>query len=390
MNLFNSSYILNNKRFGWIDYDRGISIILVSYRHCFESLGNSGIRLENFPFLNYINIFLFGFRMPLFFIASGIFISSSINKYGFGKYAKNRIQTILHPLMIWGVIQISLQIIFSAHTNTVTTPQYYFYLIIDPRQTAQFWYLNALFFVGIVYAVLKVKFKVKVWQQILIGLMFYLLLIYIRSRNGYFGFIMDVFQYYLFFALGDAISVFMLNEEKSKIFASPKLLIVLLPFFLIIQFYFTKINLFNNSNYYVEHHMPFFFLLVALVGCALSINISFMLKRVNTLPILRVIGYHSVFIYCMQIIAMALAKFVFIKLFGFTNPPLLVLLVLSTGLLMPMIAYTIFLRLNMWWLFSLKKPVDEILFLKGKKINEDLILKNTPQAKMIHLLKIEE
>jgi fucose 4-O-acetylase-like acetyltransferase len=390
MNLFNSSYILNNKRFGWIDYDRGISIILVSYRHCFESLGNSGIRLEDFPILNYINIFLFGFRMPLFFIASGIFISSSINKHGFGTYAKNRVQSILHPLLVWGVIQISLQIIFSEHTNTITTPIDYLNLIIDPRQTAQFWYLNALFFVGIIYAVLKIKFKINVRQQIAIGLVLYFMLALIRTQNLYFGFVMDIFQYYLFFALGDAIAFFMLNAEKSKIFASRKLLIVLLPLFLIIQFFFTKINLSNHSNYFVEHHMPIFFLLVALVGCALSINISFMLKRANTLPVLRVIGYHSVFIYCMQIIAMASAKFVFIKLFGFTNPPLLVLLVLSSGLLLPMIAYNVFLRLNMWWLFSLKKPVDDILFLKGKKTMEDESLKQVPQAKIIHLVKVNE
>ena len=80
MNLFNSQFILNNKRFGWIDYDRGISIILVTFRHCFEGLTNAGVDLNSYPFLGYLNVFLFGFRMPLFFIASGMFISSSLKK----------------------------------------------------------------------------------------------------------------------------------------------------------------------------------------------------------------------------------------------------------------------------------------------------------------------
>ena len=83
MDLFNSKYILSNKRFGWIDYDRGISIILVTYRHCFEGLERAGIDFKSFPVFEYINVFFFfGFRMPLFFIASGIFISSSMRKKG--------------------------------------------------------------------------------------------------------------------------------------------------------------------------------------------------------------------------------------------------------------------------------------------------------------------
>jgi fucose 4-O-acetylase-like acetyltransferase len=390
MNLFNSSFILNNKRFGWIDYDRGISIVLVTYRHCFESLGNSGIRLADFPFLNYINIFLFGFRMPLFFIASGIFISTSIQKYGLAKYATNRVQTILHSLFVWGVIQISLQIIFSDHANTTTTPIYYLYLIIDPRETAQFWYLNALFFVGIIYSILKVNFKVKVWQQITIGLLLYFLLALLRMKNLYFGFVMDIFQYYLFFALGDAIASFMLNPDSAKIFSSRRLLLILLPLFITIQIFFTKINLAQQSNYFVEHHMPIFFLLVAFVGCALSINISFILKNTKKLPILRVIGYHSVHVYCMQIIAMAAAKFLLIKIFGLTYPPLLVALILVLGLLLPMLAYNLFLRLNMWWLFSLKKPVEDILFLKGKKTNQKTTIQEVPKAKIIHLVRLED
>ena len=77
MNLFNSGYILSNKRFGWIDYDRGISIILVTYRHCYEGMENSGMKMHDYPILEYLNYFLFGFRMPLFFIASGIFVGGS-------------------------------------------------------------------------------------------------------------------------------------------------------------------------------------------------------------------------------------------------------------------------------------------------------------------------
>ena len=367
MKLFNSGYILNNKRFGWIDYDRGISIILVSYRHCFETLTNSGVNLKAFPFFEYLNVFLFGFRMPLFFIASGIFVSSSINKKGLGAYAKNRVQNILYPLLVWGSIQITLQILFSAYTNSNIHPISYLYLLINPREIAQFWYLNALFCVGIIYSFLKVKLKVNVNHQLILGLVLYFLLAYIRTKSWNIGFGTDICEFYIFFAIGDAISGFILSDKTVNIFTSHWFILLLFPLFLLIQYFFTKINLTQGDNYFVEHNMPLFFLLVALVGCTISICISFLLKKMQTFSFLRVIGYNSVHIYCMGIIVMSVTRLILMKIMGITQVPLLVALVLISGVLVPMIIYNICLRFNMWWMFSLKKPIGEIEYLANKK-----------------------
>jgi fucose 4-O-acetylase-like acetyltransferase len=368
MNLFNSKYILSNKRFGWIDYDRGISIILVTYRHCFESMEKAGLDVQSYPFLEYINVFFFGFRMPLFFIASGIFISGSMRKRGLGAYATNRVQSILYPMLLWGIIQISLQMLFSAHTNSDVTPISYLYLIIYPRATGQFWYLNALFFVGIIYSVLKAKLNFSVKHQLILGLILYIFCGFINSGTTNIGFANDICKYYLFFAIGDAISDFMLNEKAAKLFSSWKVLIPLIGAFILIQYFFTKINMAEGNNYFVENHMPLFFLAVALVGCAVSISCSFALKKYSALPSLRVIGYNSVHIYCMQIIAMSVARLFLMKVLGVTNVPLLALLILVAGLVIPMITYNICLRLNMWWMFSLKKPEEEIKYLAEMKM----------------------
>ena len=383
MNLFNSNYILSNKRFGWIDYDRGISIILVTYRHCFESMEKAGLDLKSYPFLEYINVFFFGFRMPLFFIASGIFISGSMAKRGLKAYGTNRVQNILYPMLIWGILQISLQILFSDYTNSDVTPISYLYLIIYPRATGQFWYLNALFFVGIIYSVLKDKASFKVIHQLALGLFLYTVCAYINHLNGSrnvensinIGLGADIFKYYLFFAIGDAISQFMLSEKAAKIFSSWKVIIPLLAAFLIIQYFFTKINMAEGDNYYVENRMPLFFLAVALVGCAISIACSFALKKYQALPFLRVVGYNSVHIYCMQIIAMSVARLILIKVLGITFVPLLALLILTSGLIIPMITYNICLRMNMWWLFSLKKPEDEINFIAESRLEKARLTK---------------
>ena len=368
MNLFNSQFILNNKRFSWIDYDRGISIILVTFRHCFEGLANAGVDLNSYPFLGYINVFLFGFRMPLFFIASGLFISSSLKKKGLKLYANNRFKMIFYPLLVWGFIQISLQIIFPSQVNSEIHLIDYFNLLVNPRKEGQFWYLHALFIIGIVYAFFKEIIKFTLVHQIIVGFVFYFLLSIIRSANFDFGFLMDFFQYYIFFAIGDLVSGLMKNDKTSTVLSSWKLFFVLLLIFLIIQFFFTQINLFNHSDYYVQHKMPIFFLLVASVGCLFSFNISFLLKRYNKFLFLRVIGYHSVHMYCMQIIIMGLIRTILINYFGITYPPLLVFVILFSGVVFPIIIYNVFLRFNLWWFFTLKKPVEDINFLTSKNI----------------------
>jgi fucose 4-O-acetylase-like acetyltransferase len=366
MKFFNTPFILSDKRHGWIDFDRGISIILVTYRHCFEGILNSGIDLSNHPWLGYINVFFFGFRMPLFFIASGIFISGSIAKRGLNPYINNRVKTILYPMAVWGFIQIALQLVFAPYTNAqgVVGWHSFYELFTNPRSTGQFWYLHALFLVGIVYALLKVFLGINYKTQLAIGVVFYCLCA-IDNANAYsytieLSFINDFLKYYLFFAIGDAISNWMMEEKTAKLFSSYKFILPLIIAFITIQYFFTEVNLKNGNNYHVENHMPLFFLLVALVGCTLSLAVSFSLKKKKSFQFLRVIGYHSVSIYCMQIIVMSVSRQFLQKILGIDNPNVLLLLVLTTGILIPMIIYQICIRINMWWLFSLKKPTDEL------------------------------
>lgn len=373
MKFLNTDFILSDKRHGWIDYDRGLSIILVTYRHCFESLQNAGLDLSGHPWLEYFNVFFFGFRMPLFFIASGIFISGSISVKGFSPYLSNRIKTILYPMVVWGFIQISLQLVFSGYTNSEGDVGWntYLELFTNPRSTGQFWYLHALFLVGVIYAILKVFLNIGYKTQLIIGAALYILCAIDNhsafSYEANLGFINDFLKYYLFFAIGDAISNRILQEKTADLFSSYKLIIPLVLSFITIQYFFTEINMKEGNNYFVENKMPLFFLLVALVGCSLSLSVSFSLKKRNSMRFLRVIGYNSIQIYCMQIIVMSVSRQILMKLVHIENPTILSLLVLSTGIIVPVIIYQICLRMNLWWLFTLKRPDEEIKYIRAKK-----------------------
>jgi fucose 4-O-acetylase-like acetyltransferase len=348
------------KRNDWIDYDRGLSIILVSFRHAYESIANSGFNMQTHPYLEYINVFLFGFRMPLFFIASGMFVSSSLQKKGLNEYAYTRMDTILYPMFVWGIIQLTLQLLFNNYSNSGFQFTDYIWLIIDPRRTGQFWYLNALFCVGLCYAFLKTKLKFNKRHQLFLGITMYFFVAYLRTIGSYWGFMMDILQYYLFFCVGDIISSTMRNEKNQGLFSSNYLLVALIPVFFITQYNFTAINMEHKSNYYIEHHMPLFYLFVALIGCAISMNISFILAKLNKWKFLKWVGIHSIHIYCMQIIIMAVTRLLLTKLFKVESIPVLTLIVLIAGVILPILAHTFLMRYHCWWLFSFRKPSPDL------------------------------
>lgn len=382
---FNSKFILNEKRWLWVDYDKGISIILVGYGHALGTLEGHGQDLSAYPFFNYIGTFLYGFRMPLFFIVSGLLVGRSLNKKGLGNYIGDRTNNILYPLLVWGFIEISFQIIAAHFTHLKIDqnigPSKYLKLITDPRQTSHFWYLNALFCIGVLYASLKSLLKLKPFPQVILGLVFFCISAYIHMNNLRAGFLTDVFAYYVFFALGDLISKIMLDENNIRRFSSWKVFLPLLVFFVIMQYHFTQLNLTPNTdgNNFVERKMPFFFLIEALVGCAASVSFSFLLQKYKLFTWIRIVGYHSLFIYCMQMIVMNFARIFFESILHIQYIPALVFLVWIAGVVLPIFFYNFCLKYNLWWLYTYKKPTRQVAYFKSGG-QDDLEINSTQKA----------
>jgi fucose 4-O-acetylase-like acetyltransferase len=357
--LFNAKKILSRNRYPWIDYARGITILLVVYRHVFEGLGNVSGGTDSYTGLKYFNIFFFSFRMPLFFIVSGIFFGGSLGRKGIGDYIGNRFQTIFYPLLIWGSIQVTLQLLFAGYVSANREPMDYLNLVIDPRKIEQFWYLNALFFVSVLYAIVRQYLKVKPWQQLLLGIAFYAISGYCHVHQINIGFLIDVLFFYLFFAVGDLLADLVLNTKNHKVLTSWKTTLIALPVFILIQHYFTYLNLAHKDDYYVQYQQPALFAITALAGGAFVIQVSFLLQQLNVMRFLRVIGYHSLYIYVMHLMITSASRAVLVKLFHFENVPALMIISITIGIILPIILYNVAERLGAWWLFTLKKPILE-------------------------------
>jgi len=366
--LFNSYYVLNRNRQPWIDYARGISIILVCYRHSFEGVNESGLINDNYPVLKYLNIFLFTFRMPLFFIISGIFLSVSLMRKGLTEYISDRFKTIYYPLLIWGALQISLQLLFADFVNVKREWIDYFYLIVQPRKIEQFWYLNTLFLVGVIYSIINVKLHLNRIQHFLLSIIFYAMGSYLHAQNSRIGAYMltDVLHFYIFFAIGDCLSTILLNKENNKYFTNFKIFIPVLLLFIVTHYYSTKINL--KYEYlkvmYVENYQPIFFLLVSLTGCLFITIVSMYFSKYNIFKFLRIIGYHSLYIYVMHLFVTAAVRIYCLHFLHVQNVTILILISTILGIIIPMIFYNILSKSGFWWLFSLKKPKELLAYKK--------------------------
>jgi peptidoglycan/LPS O-acetylase OafA/YrhL len=255
----------------------------------------------------------------------------------------------------------------------------YLYLLIMPRKIEQFWYLNALFMVSVLYVLVKVKLKANAWQQLGLGLALYSVSALCTLNQFELGFLSDVFFFYPFFAVGDCISHLVTNPKKHPFIASRKMFFILLPIFFATQYLFTSLNLAQNNDYYVQHFKPALYALIALTGCIFVLNVSFLLQDFNIARFLRVIGYHSLYIYIMHLMVIAAFRALYLNVLHGENLVLFMSVAVVSGIFIPMIFYNLAVKAGMEWLFVLKKkkPVEESKQLQstGPKRNQAAALK---------------
>jgi len=341
--------VLKKSRLQWIDYLKGIAIFLVVYRHTLIGIERSGLKIPEIAFK--ANMVFFSFRMPLFFMLSGIFITGSLKKRNLKQFISTKFENLFYPFLIWAFIQISLQILLADFTNTGRKPFDYIRLLYDPHKIDHFWYLPALFNTTVIYALFKYKTKIKNWQQILLGLILFFTAPYIQNLSV----ISDWMSFYIFFAIGDVISDFFFKETTQNFLKRSSSLLIVIPLFVVSQLYYLS-NITVGEDYYANGFGLFQFLLIALSGCLTMFVIAFRLQTLNILSFLRVIGYHSLYIYVMHVMVAAFVRIIMTKLFHIYNPMVLLILGTFFAVIIPVIIYNFFIYKSFgWFLFSYHK-----------------------------------
>ena len=324
-------------RLEWVEYAKGIAIILVVYRHILIGVERSGLDVA--LWLKNANEVVYSFRMPLFFVLSGIFAARSIKKRSNIDFFKNKLSTIMYPYFIWGIIQISIQLILSKYTNADRSAIDFLYLLVHPRAIDQLWYLYALFNVSILFLLLYSILKLHDNLILFISIILFGLSTLVKE----YSLIHDTCYYLIFFVIGHFASHYLLNKKNYRLYDSYKPFFFLFPFFWITQLYWLENR---DMNLYI-------FGFIALLGTAFVFSISFILAKNSTLlfrPI-QLAGRYSLQIYLMHLLVVSSVRMFLVNVVGIQEPIIILLIGWILGCILPIIIYNL-----------LKKTVLKVLF----------------------------
>jgi uncharacterized membrane protein YcfT len=137
---------INHGRIGWVDYAKGFCIVLVVMMHSTlgveQAAGQTG-------WLHAVVAFALPFRMPDFFLISGLFLANVIDR-PWRTYLDRKVVHFVYFYLLWMTIQFAFKApMFAQEYGVAGAAQFYLLSLIDPFGTLWFIYLLPVFFVFI-------------------------------------------------------------------------------------------------------------------------------------------------------------------------------------------------------------------------------------------------
>ena len=129
----------NSERLNWVDMAKGISIILVVMMHSAYGVGRE---TDQTGYLHWIIGWATPFRMPEFFVISGLFLSQVIGR-DWRRFADRRVVHYLYFYALWAVIQI-IYVVAVDDANPASAISYIALAIVEPYGVLWFVYMLAV------------------------------------------------------------------------------------------------------------------------------------------------------------------------------------------------------------------------------------------------------
>ena len=329
-------------RIAWVYHARGLAILLIVYRHIVLGMRAGGVAVSELMYN--LQLVVFNFRMPAFFILSGVFIARSVRKRSRLQVAKDKAGNLLYPYLLWAVITLVLQISFRQFSNARRSWDDFGDILVQPRTLDQLWYLLALFNASMLYLLLSRWLKNKTALHIIIAAALHFLSFYVQ-RYSLFS---DFFYFYLFFYAGALFSDILLDKEaRDKLFKTSNFLIIL-PFFFIGQWFW-------YTNREETGIIEILFIVINFVGCYVLFNIAMLMAKTGRMEWLAYVGRYSLYVYILHVQVAAIARKLVRTAYPDINPWLLLAICFFCGIILPIVFINLFRRWGVERLFTLQK-----------------------------------
>lgn len=244
-----------NRRIGWIDIAKGISMILIVISH---------IPIINSPF---VETFKF-YHVPIFILLSGLFFKPNLTFRNFLSKYTNR---LLKPYYIYGGLIAAIW-----HFD----PNKWLHYVLGTRACASLWFLTLLFSVMLIAYTINKLNNLFQWISICVSLVLAWLVPYYLGVT--FPMNIDAALYMLpFFFIGFKYRDFIIYH---KVNISISLSILL---FFIVFSKFSNFKAFIPNAYYQHYAFLPISIIGAFAGCYMIIGISYIVDRVRFLCYLK-------------------------------------------------------------------------------------------------------
>ncbi|QQR40327.1 acyltransferase family protein [Devosia rhizoryzae] len=328
------------QRLDWVDMAKGLSIFLVVIMYCAASVGEDTGQIG---FLHWTIAFAMPFRMPEFFLLSGLFLGVVIAR-PWAAYADRRVVHYLYFYVLWAVIHIVFKEallardIAGAGASLVSA-------IVEPYGVLWFIYMLAVF--GLVSKLLH-DLRAPHWTVLGIAALLQMADIHTGS------YLVDQFaEYFVYFYAGHVFApqLFRLANWSSNHVAAA---LALLATWAVVNAIMVFSPGFRMDPVHIQMGwgaLPGLHLALGLAGATAICVAAALLSQLPAMAWLRWLGSKSLVIYVAFVLPMGVARTILLRV-GIDEPNLLSLLTMIVAIGTPLV---------LWWLVQ-RTGIGRFLF----------------------------
>ena len=319
------------ERVGWVDYAKGICIVMVVMMH--STLGVEAAA-ETVSWMRYFVDFAKPFRMPDFFLISGLFLARVIDR-DWRRYLDRKVVHFFYFYALWVTIQFAVKAPGMANElGAIGVVQEYLLSYAQPFGTLWFIYLLPVFFV-----------VTKLTRRVSPAIIFIAAAALESLRIQTDWIVIDEFaaRFVYFFAGYWLASNFF--SFASRVQSRPRLTIAALVVWVLTNDALVGLGIAG---------LPGVSLMLGFAGAGAVIAIAAMLARAKVLDLLRHAGEHSIVVYLAFFLPMAATRTVLLKTGIVPDLGTVALIVTAMGGMVPLVLYW-FVR-GTWFDFLFRRP----------------------------------